>query len=107
MDKKLVYRQFILRFSKPDSETNEVFSELVMQTLAEGPFGPVSLETGMRIDGVSIWQTMTQSAAAPADLTFALRCREMSYFVNQIVPLFNPINTIDYEVPSSSQAQDE
>lgn len=104
MNKKPVFRFFDLRHTQPDEETNEVFTELVMSSLLEGPYGSIKIETGIRLDGVYIWQTMIQDSGSPAELTFLARCGEMHYFIHHIVPLFNPVNSTNYETSSSQES---
>lgn len=97
MDKK-IYRWYTIAH-RTDQELPD-WNELVMFSQTEGEFGPISLEISAQLDSQQPNLSLTfhqTSAAAPEVISF-FRLSELYHFL-KILPLFNPLNFLNDEVP--------
>ena len=101
-----IYRSFALNVQDNEGET---FNYLQMTSTYSGEFGPVCLiiqaDLDSRVLGFS--SSFSQISAEDPGKLFYFRNNELSYFVLKILPLFNPLTSLNYGLSSSSpESQD-
>lgn len=101
-----MYRFF--NIVKIDDEDRGSFNSLVMTSGFDGEFGPVSLEITAELDSRDplFHCRFIQTSAAHPGVLHVFRTSEITYFVTKILPLFNPVTTLNdgpLSFPSRSQ----
>lgn len=90
-----------------DEETKESTQRLQMTSYYKGEYDAVIFRVEATLDDryPSLYASFIRTSGESVDRLFFFRNSEVAYFVSRILPLFNPIKKVPYEIPFTPSSE--
>lgn len=105
-----IYRYFHLAWQDNVIKDGEVvkpgFPYLIQQSEIDGDYGKIVFRVVAQLSSsLELHSLFIETSGASDEVLFNIRNLELKYFLSNILPLFNPLSRIDYEIPFPSSPE--